>query len=116
RESYADFVAELVRLKVDVIVTDSTDAAPACEEGHQHDPYCDDEGYRSCRGRTCHQPCQARRERHGAVISYWGIGGKTLGPSPGDHTEKLSSGHSGAGKSNGVPLSERGDRTPGGAG
>src|SRR5262245_14627532 len=27
RESYADFVAELVRLKVDVIVTDSTDAA-----------------------------------------------------------------------------------------
>ena len=27
RESYADFVAEMVRLKVDVIVTDSTDAA-----------------------------------------------------------------------------------------
>jgi len=27
RESYADFVAELVRLKVDVIVTDNTDAA-----------------------------------------------------------------------------------------
>jgi putative ABC transport system substrate-binding protein len=27
RESYADFIAELVRLKVDIIVTDSTDAA-----------------------------------------------------------------------------------------
>ena len=41
-ERRADQVAELVYLKVDVIVADGTGASPSCQEGHQRDPHCDD--------------------------------------------------------------------------
>ena len=44
-EQRPDQVAELVHLKVDVIVTDTTGAALSRQEGHHHNPYCDDVQY-----------------------------------------------------------------------
>ena len=63
-ESFAALAAELVRLNVDLIVTERYTVGPGraeCNQNHSHrngvDRQCD-------RQWTCRQPCPARWERH----------------------------------------------------
>ena len=49
--------AELVRLKVDVIVTSGASATRAAKEATDYDSHCHDAGSRSCWKRVRRQPC-----------------------------------------------------------
>ena len=70
--------AELVRLKVDVIVVGGSPATRAAKECDQTIPIVMAQDHRSCRKRVGRQPCAARRKHHGAGHSGPELSGKRL--------------------------------------
>ena len=78
-----DLVAELVRLKVDLILTAGTPGAFAAKRSNPDDPYRHG-GLRGCGWSwACLQPCPARREPHRIDRDGPGPGRETPGASQG---------------------------------
>ena len=73
-----DLAAELVRLKVDVIVASDCQQARRCEVCNENNPHC--HGWRSgsCE-LVCRQPCAAWRKYHGTDNSRAGVLRETAG-------------------------------------
>jgi hypothetical protein len=71
-----ELVAELVGLKVDIIVTAVTPDTLAAKKGTYH-PDRDGLAGRSCGHRHRHEPGAARRKHHGAVADRPRSGGQT---------------------------------------
>ena len=63
---YADIIAELVRMKVDVIIADGTGPALAAKRATSTIPIVMTFEHRSGKDRTRRQPCSAWRKRNGA--------------------------------------------------
>ncbi len=84
RDRLSHLADELVRLKVDIIVADGSGPSLEGEKSYQHDPYCDDEQYRSNWKRTDRQPCPPRGKRHGVDEPYRRAGWKIAGTAQGD--------------------------------
>ena len=78
--------AELVRLKVDVIVTAGPPATRAAKEATVYDSHCHDAGYRSCWQRVRRQPCATWRKHYWIVHACPGDKRKTTGASEGDRS------------------------------
>ena len=81
-DRYPEVVAELVRLKVDIIVVAGGNTPdPSGQECDQNDSHrYDGRWNRSCRGRANWQPCPSRRQRGPALLlSFPGeLGGRRL--------------------------------------
>ena len=73
--------AELVRLKPDVISNDGHAWHPCGHTGNQNDPHRYGVICRSCRFRTCLEPCAAEWQRHGIYDPGARVGRKTAGAS-----------------------------------
>ena len=78
--------AELVRLKVDVIVTAGPTATRAAKEATSTIPIVMAQDCRSCWKRVRRQPCATWREHHWIVNSCPGAKRKTTGASEGDRS------------------------------
>ena len=78
-ELLADLAAELVRLKVDVLVAAPTPAVQAAKNANEHHPYCYGVCCRSGGNRVCCKPCTTGREHHGSVRHYAGACGEAVG-------------------------------------
>ena len=78
--------AELVRLKVDVIVTGWSDTNPCRQGSNDYDSHCHDAGSRSCWQRVRRQPCATWWKYHWIVHSCPGVRRKTTGASEGDYS------------------------------
>ena len=70
--------AELVRLKVDVIVTAWSDTNPRRQGSNCHDSHCHGAGYRSCWQWVCRQPGATWWKHHRIVHLAPEISGKRL--------------------------------------
>ncbi len=84
--------AELVRLKVDIIVTVGPPAARAAKEATVHDSHCDDAGRRSCRQRVRRQPGAAWWEHHWIVRPCPGAKRQTTGAAERSGSQALARG------------------------
>ena len=85
--------AELVRLKVDVIVTGGGGACNRFRQGSdKDDSHCHGGGYRSGWTGVCDQPCAAWRKRHWIVNPCPGDKRKTTGASERDRSQALPCG------------------------
>ena len=84
--------AELVRLKVDVIVTVGSRATRAAKEATADDSHCHDAGWRSGWQRVCRQPCTTGRQHYWAVNRSPGAKRKTIGASERDCSQALARG------------------------
>jgi hypothetical protein len=76
--------AELVLLKVDIIVTTWSPSNPSCQASNIHDSHCDGPGPRSCWKRVRREPCATRREHNRALQPCPGVKRKTIGAYEGD--------------------------------
>ena len=85
-ERRSELAAELVRLKVDVIVTSGVNITRAAKEATSLDSNCDDASWRSCWKRVGRQSGATRRQRHGTFQSRPRDNGKTIGGSERDHS------------------------------
>ena len=81
--------AELVRLKVDVIVTAGAASNPRRQASNSYHSHCHDERSRSRWLRICRQSCAAWRKHYGLVHTFAGVKRKTTGAS-GEIVPKLS--------------------------
>ena len=79
----AALVAELVRLKVDTIVTSGPSVTRAAQENDLHDSHCVCSGRRSCRKRFSRQFSAAWRQHYWTVHLFSGATWKTTGDSKG---------------------------------
>ena len=81
RDRLPALVAELVRLKVDIIVTGGPMSTRRGQGSNCFDSHCDGAGYRSCWEWFRRQPCATRWEHHGIVHAFPGDKRKTTGAS-----------------------------------
>ena len=84
--------AELVRLKVDIIVSGGPAVNPCRQGSDYYDSHCHGAGPRSCWERVCRQPGAAWRKHHWIVNSFPGAKRKTTGASEGDCSQALPRG------------------------
>ena len=70
--------AELVRLKVDVIVTSGSGVNPCRQGSNYYDSHCHGAGSRSCWQRVRRQPCATWRKHYWIVNSSPELSGKQL--------------------------------------
>ena len=73
-----ELAAELVRLKVDVIVSRRSGTNPCRQGSNFDDSHCHGAGYRSCWQRVRRQPCATWWKHHWTVDSCPGVSGKRL--------------------------------------
>ena len=85
-ERLPELAAELVRLKVDVIVTGGPTANPCRQGSNYHDSHCHGAGYRSCWQRVRCQPGATWRKHYWIVGACAGVKRKTTGASEGDRS------------------------------
>ena len=78
--------AELVRLKVDVIVTTGPDSNSSRQGSNFDDSHCHGAGYRSCWNRFRRQPCETWRKHYWIVQPCAGDKRKTTGASEGNRS------------------------------
>ena len=78
--------AELVRLKVDVIVTSGFGINPSRQGSDKYDSYRNDAGSRSCWQRVRRQPGASWQKHHWIVNSFPGAKRQTIGASEGDNS------------------------------
>jgi putative tryptophan/tyrosine transport system substrate-binding protein len=95
RERYPDIVNELVRLKVNVLVTDVTSAAVALKKATNTIPIVMTSGTDPVETGLVASLARPRRERNGANKRWRRVRGKTFGVAERDHAEAHSCGHSG---------------------
>ena len=92
RDRVPSLAAELVRLKVDIIVTAGPPATRSAKEATVTIRLC--AGWRSCCQRVRRQPCAAWGEHYWAVNPCTGAKRKTTGASEGDRSSALPRGRS----------------------
>ena len=78
--------AELVSLKINIIVTGGVGTNPCRQGSNSFDPYSHDPGYRSCRERVCRQSRTTWRQYHGIVQLCAGVERETDRAAKGDCT------------------------------
>ena len=90
---YADLVAELVRLKVDITVTDTTGAALALKKATSTIPIVMTDSTDPVRDRARRQLCPARRECNRANKHWRRVTGKSIGSTERDRAKTHSCGY-----------------------
>jgi hypothetical protein len=84
--------AELVHLKVDVIVTSAAVATPSCQGNNCYDSDCHGAGWRSCWFGARREPCASGWQHYWIVQPFAGDKRKTTGTSEGDRSQVLPRG------------------------
>ena len=84
--------AELVRFKVDIIVTTGAHTNPCRQGSDEYNSDCHGAGQRSCWKRVRGQPCASGRKHNWIVQPCPGVKRKTTGASEGDRSQALPRG------------------------
>ena len=93
-ERFPTLAAELVRLKVDLIVARKYGGCPRCEASDRHHSHRRDHYARSCEGRARCEPRPTGRKCHGVDLPWPGVGRQTPRAAQGGRSRGLPRGGS----------------------